>query len=203
VSRTRRRTLSQAVSSRHDESEGTTTHVSQSIVSESAASTRENDDDANDAPRPDFPVQVEAILSRADITSFRLSWGEQERANSTPKLSLSTFARIFGGLLVRDWVKRRQGDYKQFLYSKSTAQPFGPTSIGGRGLALLGPAWIDAQGDEGGFTIFHVFVTVGEAEGPMEYMGDYTIVPLQQPAHIDWSLLSQTVRSSCFYLRGI
>jgi hypothetical protein len=202
VSRTRRRILSRALSSRHDESEGTSTHVSESTFSESTASSHENDN-ANDAPRPDFPVSVSAILSRANITSFRLSWGEQERANSTPKVSQSTITRIFGSRLRSDWVQCR-GDYKQLFYAKPTVQPFGPTSIGGPGLALLGPAWIDTQNHEESFTLFHVFVaaSLGKGRGApmtaMEYMGDYTIVPLQQ--HIDWSLLPRMVRSSCFIL---
>ena len=144
------------------------------------------------------------MLSRAHIASFRLSWGEQERANNTPKLTQEAFTRIFRGRMDRDWVQCR-GDYNQFFHAKRTSQPFGPTSIGGRGLALLSPAWVDAQGQEEGFNLFHVFVTASVEDGyhtPMEYMGDYTIVPLQQPEHVDWSLLSKTVRSSCFILRG-
>ena len=176
--------MSQALSNRNDESEGTSTH-----------------DDNDDAPtRPDFPVRVEAILSQANITSYRLSWGEQERANSTPRVSQATISRIFRSRLCLDWVKCR-GD-KHFFYAKPKVQPFGPTLIGGRGLALLGPAWTDIRGPEEGFsTLFHVFVAAGVRKGgtpmtPMKYMGDYTMVPLQQ--HIDWSLLPWKVRSSCF-----
>ena len=110
--------------------------------------------------------------------------------------------------MVRDWVKgQKVPAYKRFFCARPTAQPFGPTAIGGRGLALLRPAWIDFPGSEEDFTLslFHVFVTTIVANAchtPMEYMGDYTIAPLQQPGHIDWSLLSQTVRSSCFILCG-
>lgn len=171
-----------------------------SIFSESTASSHENGA-ANNAPQPDsdsdFSVPVDAILSRADITSFRLSWGEQERADRTPKVSRSAFARIFGARLCLDWVKCR-GDCKEFFYAKLSAQPFAPTSIGGRGLALLGPAGTDTQGDEEGFDLFHVFVASGVANfnghTMVGYMGDYTIVPLQQ--HVDWSLLPEMCKTT-------
>ena len=199
VTRTQRPTLSQTLSNRYDESEGTSTHVSEPT---STSSSHENDD-ANDASQPVFPVAVEEILSRANITSFRLSWGEQERANSTPRVSQATISRIFGSRLCLDWVKC-QGD-KHFFYAKPKVQPFGPTSIGGPGLALLGPACINIHGPEEGLktTLFHVFMAASVGEGcapmtPMKYMGDYAMVPLQQ--HIDWSLLPWKVRSSCFIL---
>lgn len=65
-------------------------------------------------------------------------------------------------------------------------------------MALLGPPWIDAQGDEEGVTMVHVFVATRaakpESDTLMEYMGDYCVVSL--PKNIGWHLLPPTVRFS-------
>ena len=117
----------------------------------------------------------------------------------TPKVLRSTLSKTFGGNVYAEWVKcHLMEDYTHFFYAKLTAQPFAPTSAGGRGLALLGPSWIDTQGDEEGHTMVHVFVAARAAKPEgctlLEYMGDYEIV--SPPQGIRWYFLPSTVRSS-------
>jgi hypothetical protein len=78
------------------------------------------------------------------------------------------------------------------FFAKVIAQPFAPTSTGDCGLALLEPAWVDAQDDEGS-RLFNVFMTAMDST-LLDYIGDYIRVPLRRTT-IDWSLLPETVRS--------
>lgn len=184
VSRGRRLTRSQSFISRNEGSGGT------SHISISSGSTHENE------ATGDTPDAIQAIFEVAGLAPYPLSWGENERANKTPRVSRSTFSKIFGAFGHKsEWFtcdSPLEG-YKSFFLADLLAQPFAPTSIGHQGLALLFPAWTH-DNEEG--HIFHAFVSAtkgGARRALWEYKGDYTKVPLRQKT-IDWSLLPVTVR---------
>ena len=179
---------SRALSDRTEGSAGgASSHVS--TLSDSTGSSHEHEAAAPlNAPQPEL---IQAMLS--GLTSYQLSWGENIRVNQTPKVSRRTLNKIFGGITNTEWVKCRQVGYPRMFLAKIAAQPFIPTSTGSRGLAILEPAWADAE-DEGGNHMFPLFVSTSGNE-LVEYMGDYTKVILPQK-NIDWSLLPKTVGSS-------
>ncbi|KAH9021615.1 hypothetical protein EDB85DRAFT_413009 [Lactarius pseudohatsudake] len=109
----------------------------------------------------------------------------------TPSIRRSTITRAFGGDARREWFECNQRpNYKHFFCASARAQPFAPTRVGDRGLILFSPAWIDAASDEEG-RIFHAFVSTNHSaqrDTEMNYIGDYTKVPLLQ-TQMEWSLL--------------
>ncbi|KAH9041387.1 hypothetical protein EDB85DRAFT_1476668 [Lactarius pseudohatsudake] len=109
------------------------------------------------------------MLDSAGLTRYSLSWGESERASMTPSIRRSTITKAFGGDARREWFECNQRpNYKHFFCASARAQPFAPTRVGDRGLMLFSPA---AQRDT-----------------EMNYIGDYTKVPLLQ-TQMEWSLL--------------
>ncbi|KAH8981464.1 hypothetical protein EDB86DRAFT_2975785 [Lactarius hatsudake] len=142
---------------------------------------------------PDDPDAIRVILNSAGLMSYTLSWGEIERANMTPSIRRSTISKAFGGDARREWYEcNLRPNYKHFFCADTRAQPFAPTHVGDRGLMLFSPAWIDAASDEEG-RIFHAFVSTShgaqrDRDTKMNYIGDYTKVPLLQ-THVEWSLL--------------
>jgi hypothetical protein len=165
---------------------GTSSHVSAISI----GNTHENEatDDTLNA--------IEAIL--AGLAPYRLSWGENERAKITPRMLRLTLSRIFGpfgNAFKTEWPTRDSEDYNSLFVTDQVAQPFAPTSIGHRGLAIICPGW--TQDDDEGH-IFHTFVAVPKGSDLLEYMGDYTKVPLDRKT-IEWSLLPVTVRLSLIF----
>ncbi|KAH9024422.1 hypothetical protein EDB84DRAFT_1440683 [Lactarius hengduanensis] len=180
---TRSQTL--AASGRNEQPGGSSSQASTILI----GSTHQNDSEvANDVP--DDANTIQDILDSAGLTRYSLSWGESERANMTPSIRRSTITRAFGGDARREWFEcNRRPNYKHFFCADARAQPFAPTRVGDRGLMLFSPAWIDAASDEEG-QIFHGFVSTshGERDTKVNYIGDYTKVPLLQ-THVEWSLL--------------
>ncbi|KAH8992345.1 hypothetical protein EDB92DRAFT_1857358 [Lactarius akahatsu] len=141
---------------------------------------------------PDDADAIQEILDSTGLVPYSLSWGEHERANMTPSIRRSSISKAFGGDARREWFEcNRRPNYKHFLCADGArAQPFAPTRVGDRGLMLFSPAWFDAASDEEG-QIFHAFVSTNhraQRDTEMNYVGDYTKVPLLQ-THMEWSLL--------------
>ncbi|KAH9057665.1 hypothetical protein EDB87DRAFT_1629782 [Lactarius vividus] len=137
------------------------------------------------------PNAIQAILDGAGLIPYSLSWGESERANMTPSVRRIVISKTFGGNARQEWFEcNLRPNYKYFFRADASAQPFAPTHVGDRGLVLFGPDWNDAAQDEEG-RIFHVFVSAGTPKCPtMNYVGDYTKVPLLR-TNMEWSLLPQ------------
>lgn len=177
---------SRAPNGRNDGPEDASNHLSTISYSTGSSSHENEAADTLNAPQPEL---IQAMLS--GITPYPLSWGEKVRVDQTPKVSWRTLNKIFG-VTNTEWVKCRHMDYPRMFLAKIVAQPFMPTSTGSHGLAILEPAWADA--DEGENHMFPVFVSTSGKQ-VMEYMGDYTKVILPQK-NIDWFLLPTTVGSS-------
>lgn len=188
MSRGWRPTRTQSLISWNDGPRGTTNHVS----TISTASAHENE--ATD----DTPDSIEAILEASGLSPYLLSWGENERAKKTPRISRTIISRIFGSFgrseYKSEWPKCDSRDYKSFFIADLLAQPFAPASIGHQGLALLFPEWASDDDED----MFHAFVAVKMGGTALEYMGDYTKVPLLRKT-IEWSLLPVIVRPPLIY----
>ncbi|KAI9444558.1 hypothetical protein H4582DRAFT_1909730, partial [Lactarius indigo] len=174
----RRLTRSQQALTTSSPNEGHWATSSHAPTISTSSSTHENEV-ADDVP--DAPNAIREILDCAGLSAYSLSWGESERANMTPRIRRPTITKVFGGDARREWFEcNLKPNYKYFFCADLGTQPFVPTRVGDRGLVLIGPAWDDETQDEEGH-IFHAFVSADASKsGRMNYVGDYTKVPLLQ-----------------------